>query len=101
MAKPNLTAIIYDKRGKILSVGKNSYVKTHPLMKKMAERVGDPHKVFLHAEVAAIVRCQNLEDAHKIAVFRYNKKGEPVNAKPCEVCQEALRMVGISNIEHT
>jgi hypothetical protein len=26
-----LTAVIYDRKGNVLSIGKNSYIKTHPL----------------------------------------------------------------------
>ena len=66
----DMTAILYDKRGRVLSIGKNSYVKTHPLQARYATQVGEPSKVFLHAEVDAIVKCKNLDKAHKIVVFR-------------------------------
>lgn len=97
----DLTAIIYDKRGRILSIGKNSYVKTHPLQAHHARRVGKDEKIFLHAEIAAIARCRNLDQAHKIAVMRFNADGEPVTAKPCEICVDAIRMAGIAHVEHT
>lgn len=97
----NLTAIIYDKRGKVLSVGKNSYIKTHPQMKLHGEKVGLPNKLFLHAEVAAIVKCRDLSKAHKIVVMRFDKTGIGRNAKPCPVCQSAIDAAGIKFIEHT
>lgn len=100
-AKYNITAIIYDKRGRVLSIGKNSYAKTHPLQIHHCQKVGLPHKQFLHAEVHAIVKCKNLDKAHKIVVMRYDKEGTPQNAKPCPVCQSAIRAAGIENIEHT
>lgn len=97
----NITAIIYDKRGRILSIGKNSYTKTHPIQAYHSERAGLPHKIFLHAEVHAIVKCRNLEKAHKIVVMRYDANGKPANAKPCIICQDAIKEAGIKVIEHT
>ena len=100
-ARFDITAIIYDKRGKVLSVGKNSYVKTHPLQNKHACKVGLPEKQFLHAEIHAISRCKRLELAHRIVVSRFNKSGEPKTAKPCPVCISAIHAAGIKHVEHT
>jgi tRNA(Arg) A34 adenosine deaminase TadA len=96
-----ITAIIYDRRGRVLSIGKNSYVKTHPLQAKYATRVGLPEKQFLHAEIAAIVRCRDLAKAHKIEVFRIGRNGDLLLAKPCPVCETAIQASGIKYIEHT
>lgn len=95
-----LKAIIYDKRGKVLSIGQNSYVKTHPLQAKCAIAVGEPTKIFLHAEIAALVAC-NWQIAYKLVVMRFNKDGKPVNAKPCKCCQYAIKLAGIKYVEHT
>jgi len=100
-ARFDLTAIIYDKRGKVLSIGKNSYVKTHPHQAMHAERVGLPDKQFLHAEIHAIVKCRNLEKAHKIVVMRFDKDGKEKPANPCPVCVSAIMSAGIKIIEHT
>jgi tRNA(Arg) A34 adenosine deaminase TadA len=97
----DLTAIIYDRKGRPLSIGKNSYTKTHPYQASCARRVGLPDKIFLHAEIHAILRCQDLSRAHRIVVFRYDEKGNPKNAKPCPVCAEAIKVAGIKIIEHT
>ena len=97
----DITAIIYDRRGRVLSIGKNSYVKTHPLQAKYATRVGLPEKQFLHAEIAAIVRCRDLARAYKIEVLRVGRDGSLLLAKPCPVCQSAIEASGIKHIEHT
>lgn len=97
----DITAIIYDKRGRILSIGQNSYVKTHPLQAKHAKKAGTPEKVYLHAEVAAIVKCRDLTKAHKIFVSRTMRNGSFGLAKPCAVCMSALDAAGIEVIEHT
>lgn len=85
----------------MLSVGSNSYVKTHPMMAVHARRAGEPHKVFIHAEVSAIVRCKDLSKAHRLVVFRYLEDGSPANARPCPICQSAIKAAGIKIVEHT
>lgn len=99
--KFSMTAIIYDKRGRVLSVGNNSYVKTHPLQAEYARRAGEPEKVYLHAEIHAITRCGCLDKAHKIVIFRYKEDGSPANARPCRICQSAIKASGIKYLEHT
>lgn len=82
-------------------MGKNSYVKTHPLQAKFAQEVGLDDKVFLHAEVDALVRLKDWSRAHKIVVTRINRHGKPLLAKPCKVCQHAIKLAGIRHVEHT
>jgi tRNA(Arg) A34 adenosine deaminase TadA len=96
-----ITAIITDRRGRVLSIGQNSYIKTHPLQAKHAKKAGLPQKQFLHAEIHAITRCKNLSKAHSIMITRYNKNGQPVLAAPCPVCMSAIAATGIKHIEHT
>lgn len=97
----DVTAIIYDKRGKILSIGKNSYIKTHPLQAHHAKRVGLEKQIFLHAEIDAIVKCKNLSKAYRILVIRRSTSGEPLNAKPCKICADAISKTPIQIIDHT
>jgi deoxycytidylate deaminase len=97
--KQTMTAIIYDKRGRVLSVGQNSYIKTHPMMARHS--CGNEHKVYLHAEVSAITRCRDLSRAHSIFISRYDAKGNPVCAAPCEICQSAISATPIKVIRHT
>ncbi len=99
--KQKLTAIIYDRKGRILSIGKNSYLKTHPLQAKYASKVGEDYKIFLHAEIAAIVRCDDLTKAHKIVIMRFDRSGNPKLAKPCNICKSAIEEAGIKLVEHT
>lgn len=96
-----ITATIFDKKGRVLSIGQNSYIKTHPLQKHHAERVGMSEKIYCHAEIAAIIRCKDLSKAHKMLVTRFNSQGLPVIAKPCEICQSAINASGITNVVHT
>lgn len=97
----NITALIYDKRGRVLSVGKNSYIKTHPLQAKHAKAVGEEHKIYMHAEINALIKLRYNDKAHKIVITRFGHYGQTLIAKPCKICERALRMAGITNIEHT
>ena len=99
--KHHLKAIITDKRGRVLSVGENSFFKTHTLQFKHAKKMGMEYKPFLHAEISAIVKCRDLSKAYKISVFRFNKQGKPMNARPCVICMSAIKEAGISKIEWT
>lgn len=99
--RQTLTAIIYDKRGRVLSIGQNSYIKTHPTQAKYAAQVGQPEKQYLHAEVAAIVKCRDLKRAHSIFISRWDHAGNPKLARPCEVCMSAIQASGIKHVEWT
>lgn len=100
MKRPSLTAIIYDRKGNILSIGKNSYVKTHPLQAAYARKVGCPDRIYLHAEIAALIRARS-NKPYRIVVFRYGAGGEPRNARPCVICQRAIKDFGIKVVEYT
>jgi tRNA(Arg) A34 adenosine deaminase TadA len=99
--KFDIKATIYDKRGRVLSSGENSYLKSHPLQGKLAKQVGRPEAIYLHAEIAALIKLKDWSKAHRIKVERYDVNGNPVIAKPCAICQSALRRTGIEIIEHT
>ncbi len=99
--KHNLRAIIFDKKGNVLSIGSNSYLKSHPYMKELATRHGMPYKIFLHAEVAAILKCNDLSKAHRILVTRTGRSGNLLLATPCKICQTAIAAAGIKIIEHS
>ena len=99
--RQNVTALIYDRKGRIISMGKNSYVKTHPLQAKYANEVGLEHKIFLHAEIDALVRLKDWTRAHRMVITRIGKRGDELLAKPCPVCERAIKSAGITEIEHT
>lgn len=95
-----VTATVYDKKGRILSTGQNSYTKTHPRMKELSERVNRPKHDLLHAEIAALIKVRH-GTPYKIKVERYDKRGNPRMARPCDICMEGIRLAGIKFIEHT
>jgi deoxycytidylate deaminase len=99
--KQYLTAVIYDKRGRVLSIGKNNYTKSHPYQAECAAAVGLPEKIFLHAEIDAIIRCKDLTKAHSIHIFRTGKSGSYLLAKPCPACANAISKTPIKQVMHT
>ena len=99
--KHRVTAIVYDRRGRPLSVGNNSYVKTHTLQARAAKATGNSTRIFLHAEIAAIAKLKDWTKAYKIVVTRFTKDGKPACAAPCPACRWVINQTGIKVVEHT
>lgn len=99
MAQHFLTAMAYSKRGKLLSIGHNSYVKTHPLQAQLGAKTGKPNAIYLHAEVAALLKAK--EPVHKLVITRFGKDGRPLLAKPCPACREAIKLFNVKVVQHT
>ena len=99
--KQHITALAYDKRGRLLSVGHNSYTKTHRLQAHYAAKVGRPKAIYIHAELSALLKAKARGRVHKLVVLRYGKKGQPLCAKPCAMCQLAIRDFNVKIVEHT
>lgn len=100
MGKHTITATITDKRGRILSQAQNNYTKSHPYQRRIACSVGQPDRIFLHAEIAALIKLKQ-GTPYKIFIERYHKSGKPANAKPCRVCEQAIKLKGIERVEYT
>jgi len=101
--KHELTAIIKNRKGEVISIGKNSYIKTHPIMIKLARGIGifDSKKVYLHAEVDAIIKLKDLSKAYSIEIYRYHKKSNIyVTSEPCQVCMSAIKHTPIKLVKY-
>jgi len=98
--KQQITAICCSKNGNILSTATNSYTKSHPLQKYFAVKVGHPHQIYLHAEIAAILKAGK-KKIHTIYIKRLNGEGKWDMAKPCPICQEAIKAFGIKKVHFT
>ena len=95
-----ILAKCYDKKNRLLSVAYNSYSVSHPVQAKFASQVGTPEKIYLHAEICAIIRAKG-KSIHRITIERYSKDGKPLLAKPCPVCQAAIDFYGIQEVYYT
>jgi len=88
--KVSVVSFLLDKKYQILSIGTNSYNKTHPTQALFAKRVGDEERVFLHAEIDALIKCKELHKVRYILVARVGRDGKIRNAKPCPICSAAI-----------
>lgn len=96
----DVTCIAYNKRGRVLSIGHNNYVKTHTLQAKFAKRVGKPNAVYLHAEIDCLIKSRG-QPIHKVVIIRRLHGNKHGLAKPCSICELALKEFGVRQIEHT
>lgn len=99
--KFSICATVYDKKGRILSTGENSYTKTHPKMARLSHACDLKDKIYLHSEVLCIIRALKVGIPHKIKIERYHKNGNPALAKPCPICDMFIKESGIKFVEYT
>ena len=97
--KHRIACVVTDRRNKILAVGKNSYTKTHPRQAYYAKKSENKNRIYLHAEIDALCRCEG--KPYAIYVARVNKQGEVRLAKPCDICSQAIEDMGIRRIIYT
>lgn len=95
-----ILAKVFDDKGKLMATATNNYEKSHPIMKYYAVKVGLPEKEYLHAEVQALLRCKD-KKPFLISVERYNNDGNMALAKPCLVCQEAIKAYDVQFVKYT
>ena len=93
--KYKLAAAALDERGKVIAYGTNIR-KTHPLQAHHAKSTNQPDKVFLHAEIAALVKCRS--QPHSLFVIRVRGNGSLGMAKPCPICMSAILEAGVRTI---
>ena len=95
-----IKATCYDKKGTALSVGFNSYSRTHPLQKHFAQLAGQQGKEYIHAELDALLKAKGRQ-VYSIKIERYGKDGQPMLAKPCATCEQALKAFGVKQVVYT
>lgn len=97
--KFNVVCIIVDKKYHILSIGTNSFTKSHTRQAYYARRIGNKVKIFLHAEIDSLIKCQG--EPYAMFIARVKKDGTPALAKPCLICQGAIKDAGIQKVYYT
>lgn len=95
MAKKRYTIIAtcYDSKGKFLSRAKNSYTKSHPLQAHFASLVGEPKRIFLHAEIAALLKA-GTEKVHTLELW----SPDAPSVHPCKICSKAITAFGVKKV---
>jgi deoxycytidylate deaminase len=79
------------RKGRVLAIGYNSYSKTHPRQASFARGVGQDERVYLHAEISALLRCRVKPD--ELHIVRIKRDGGYGCASPCPVCRLAISTV--------
>lgn len=97
-SKKKVGALLLNK-SKVIVSATNLETKSHPIQAKFAQKVGLCEKIFLHAEIAALVKCR--EECDTIVVARVNPQGKLRMARPCPICDLALKEAGVSKIHYT
>jgi tRNA(Arg) A34 adenosine deaminase TadA len=87
--------IILDRKNNIISSARNS-TKTHPLQFKYATKHGQAHRIFLHAEIAALIKCRI--DPYTAVIVRLGRSGSMRPSHPCPLCMDALKEAGVKEI---
>ena len=96
-SKKQVGAILLNK-SKIVEQAVNLDTKSHPKQADYAKRVGRKEKIYLHAEIAALVKCRVECDTIVVARLGGHDHNQLRNAKPCPICQLALEEAGIKNV---
>ena len=95
-----IIAKCFDRKGKQISFGINDYCKSHPVMKHFANSVDLHDKIYLNAEVLALLRAGS-RAVYRLSVERYTADGSVAMAKPCPVCQAAIKAYGVTEVSYT
>ena len=84
-------AVVVDKKGNIESFSCNLR-KTHPIQFKYAKLAHEDKRIYLHAEIAALIKANK---PRKIYVVRIGKKGNRLPAVPCPVCRGLINHLNV------
>lgn len=91
-----VAATAFGIHGSPLYTGTNSYVKTHPVQAMLAKMVGMPDRIYLHAEIDALVRAGS--QVHTMVVTRVGAANQRLPSKPCAICRLAMRRAGVRRV---
>lgn len=73
--------------------------KTHPINKRFNKL---PFEVGQHAEINACLGVDAIDlKGAEVYVFRVLKNDSQALAKPCKMCQNYLRSVGVKKVHYT
>lgn len=84
------------RRGEEISQGWNSH-KSHP---KQALYATNEFRIFLHAEIHAIIRARQSVVGCDLYVFRWLKNGSLTTSSPCNGCMQAMLDAGLSSVTY-
>jgi deoxycytidylate deaminase len=87
------------KKSRVISTAVNLEKKSHPFQAKLAKKVGMDPKIYLHAEVHALIRAR--DDADTIVIARLDRRGQLRMSRPCACCSLAIQEAGIAKVYYS
>ena len=88
-----ILAKCYDSKNHLLSSAQNNYSKTHPVQAHFAHLANQSARIYLHAEILAILRAGD-KKIHTITIQNLNG----TLSNPCPVCMKAIQAYGIKRV---
>lgn len=96
-SKKKIGAVLL-RKNKVITTATNLQHKSHPLQAQLAERVGLKEKIYLHAEINALIKAREDVDTIVVARIGGHFHNELRNSKPCPICRMALEMNNVRRI---
>lgn len=96
-SKKKIGAVLL-RKNRVIITATNLEKKTHPLQASLAKKVGLKEKIYLHAEVNALIKSREKADTIVVARIGGHFHNELRNSCPCKICQMALEMNNISRV---
>ena len=100
-----LKSTAFDKKGAVLAVAFNDYLKSSPIQKALSIRAGlSEHRTAVHSEVLCLVRASRNHPSkrvHTLLIERYDAEGKPRLAAPCASCQLAIKDSKVQIVMYT
>jgi deoxycytidylate deaminase len=87
----NMGAVLLSKSGTVLSLGLNSYTKSHPRI--VLNPNYNEFKLYLHAECAAIYKNHKDNKPYAMIIARLGEDNEFRLAKPCLGCYSEIKAI--------
>jgi tRNA(Arg) A34 adenosine deaminase TadA len=99
-SRKKVGAVLMNKN-KVIATATNHDCKSHPLQAKWADRVGLSEKIYLHAEMSAMIKAR--DDSDKIVVVRLGGHSghELRQSRPCPICESYLKHSGIEHVYYS
>lgn len=69
-------------------------------MQSLAKEVGLDEKIYLHAEVQALLKAGERK-VHTMKIMRQTKDGALANAKPCPICTKAIKLFDVQFVQYS
>lgn len=85
-------SVATDKRGNFLGESLNTYIKTSPIMKRWANKLGHIGKEYMHSEIITLLRsAKSAKMISDLYVARVDKQGKVKDGKPCVICSAYIQ----------